>query len=585
MNMSLPVQEEKFSWLQDIMKNKPARNWKEISAVLSLLKSTKKQFKFDDIDRYLNTGTAFLTFDYGIDGVSIEISKYARSLEQILKPSGKCIIRMIGGDFHPQADHILQQDWRRYQIEGINGWSKWDEGKWFSALYYQPMAEGSAISNRIAEEIFRQAVFIAERLGTYIVDNQIVLLIPVNVSSNPGNLSLALAFVMVTEALGIYVINSNHDFYWEGGKPASERQPGEEAGVRYHFFRNMNNKPFFTLFKSLYPWDGERWLQVNINRLQSKSLVERFGFSKTRVFKLSTSVGNRFFDPYEKKDVIYSRLRMAHILSDGQGILHPVSIDKHLDNLDQWMSNQTPIALGARVGLTLDPTNEDLLILLQPTRVIARKRIEKDIVLIGQLFSNGDLKTAYELDSSRKLLMHITGPTPREHQADLERVLNAYKDMLTTLPVSIAERIFLSFSVGNENHPSFKEKGFEPLDVEAIYQIADAVLLPSKTEGRGLPIIEASARGIPIICSRYQPYEVFDGVVGKNLPKNMRIDCIIFPEGDLDQVFINKVADILINKDKYEDQWAHNKNAVRKRYSQKVLKQSFENFLSLFRSM
>jgi len=583
--MSLEIQKEKFSLLRDTLKNHTAHNWQEISELLSLLKSKEKQTCFKDVEHYLPTGTAFMTFDFGIDGVSIEISKYAKALEEIYSTSGECLFHMIAGDFYPQADNVLSREWCRYKIEGINGWQKWDNGKWFLALFEEPMPEGSVISKQIAQEIFRQAVSIAELLGKYMIENEIFLLIPVNIASNPGNLALSLALIFVTEALESYVINSNHDFYWEGGKPESERKPGEESGIRDQFFKNVDNKSFFKLFKSLYPWDGERWLQVNINRLQSNTLIKKFGFSKEKVFELSTSVSDKFFAPYDRKDIIRSRLQMALILSNGQSILKSVNINEHLNMLSKWMANQTPILLGAQEGLTLDPANEDLLILLQPTRVIARKRIEKDVALIEGLLSNSELRTAFEEDSSRQLLLQITGPTPREHQADLERVLKAYRETGAALPKSIADRIFLAFSVGNEEHPRFKEYGFKKLDIESIYQMADAVLLPSKTEGRGLPIIESSAIGIPIICSRYHPQEVFNGVIGENLSEDLKIECIIFPEGPLDLAFINQVANILINKEKNKDQWAHNKTAVRKRYSQKVLRGSFKNFMRIFRNI
>jgi len=34
----------------------------------------------------------------------------------------------------------------------------------------------------------------------------------------PGNVSLALACILVSEYWGIPVINNNHDFYWGRGK-------------------------------------------------------------------------------------------------------------------------------------------------------------------------------------------------------------------------------------------------------------------------------------------------------------------------------------------------------------------------------
>ena len=193
---------------------------------------------------------------------------------------------MIAGDFHPQADSVIRPDWHRFSITRANGWSKWDNGKWFEKLFYRDMAENSKESKIMAVEIWSQAVRLAEKMGDYLAENEISLLIPVNVNSNPGNLATGLCTVLVSELMGIYVINSNHDFYWEDGKPASERKAGEKQGSRDKFFRNISNRQFFSLFKKIYPWDGRRWIQVNINKLQSKNLIKKFGFSENHVFEI-----------------------------------------------------------------------------------------------------------------------------------------------------------------------------------------------------------------------------------------------------------------------------------------------------------
>ncbi len=109
------------------------------------------------------------------------------------------------------------------------------------------MPAGSDVSREMAVEIWTQAVSIARRLAEYVSSAGIGPLVPVN-------------------------INSNHDFLCEGGAPASERAPGEEAGTRDHFYRNVLNTAFFDVIESLYPWNGDRWLQVNINCLQSAHL-------------------------------------------------------------------------------------------------------------------------------------------------------------------------------------------------------------------------------------------------------------------------------------------------------------------------
>jgi glycosyltransferase involved in cell wall biosynthesis len=390
---------------------------------------------------------------------------------------------------------------------------------------------------------------------------------------------------MVSEGMGIHVINSNHDFYWEGGKPASERKPGEPPGVRDHFFRNVANRPFFALFESLYPWNGRRWLQVNINRLQSEKLIEQQAFSEGQVFELSTAVSDEFFRDYTREDVKLARLRMGHILSDGEAILHPVPIEKHLASVGEWLHHQRPCILGARPGLALSPTSDDLIYLLQPTRIIARKRIERNWHLIGALLSHTPFRTAFERNPNLQLVLHITGPTPIEHQADLERVLNAYVDVLRSLPGKIADRLFQAFSVGNEDHPSFRAKGLERMTIEDIYRMATAVVFPSETEGRGLPIVESSACGVPIICSRYYPEEVFAGVVGEHLPEERQIRYTLFPEGDFTEAFLDEVTDLLLHPTANRDRIAHNKGAVRGRYSRAALRETFGRFMETLRTL
>jgi hypothetical protein len=202
--------------MSTILGKAPVSSWEDISREVD--RSKFRQHKPLPASRaeYLQSvrqGTAFLTFDFGIDGVSIEIAKYARILESLYQPYGKSGLHFIAGDFSPQADSILKSHWSRFQIDGINGWSKWDEGKWFDVLYFEEMPADSQRSSELATEIYRQATVIAGKLGEYLVANGIGLLITVNVASNPGNLALTLALVLITEALGTVVINSNHDFY------------------------------------------------------------------------------------------------------------------------------------------------------------------------------------------------------------------------------------------------------------------------------------------------------------------------------------------------------------------------------------
>ncbi len=557
-------------------------DWDDIVSLLSQIKNIETPPLVPDCKdclRYFARGTAFITFSYGIDGVSIEAAKYAHTLHDLFSPFGDPSIHFIGESFQPQVSSILRADWHRFEIDGIDGWNKWDDGKWFKALFRRRMKSYSQESDLLADEVFRQAVSITKRLGRYLIDNQISLVVPVNIASNPGNIALTLGLVLVTEILGIYVLNSNHDFYWEAGKPLSDREPGEEPDVRDHFFRNIGNKPFFSLLKSLYPWNGDKWLQININARQSRRLIKKFGFPKDKVFEISTSIADAFFAATSKRDVIDIRLRMGHIISHGEATMHPVSIADHLAGVDAWMKNQQPVILGARPGLVVDPNSDDLIILLQPTRIVSRKRIERNLELIGALFKRGELREEFERNPNRQLVLHITGPVPKEHQEDLVRVLSAYQQAISTLPESLAHRIFVAFSVGHETHASFSDKQFQPLTIEAIYRMADVVVFPSETEGRGLPIIEASASGIPIICSQYRPREVFGDVIGERLSKELQIRYYKFPEGRFHRAFLSEVARLLIHPGARQDIIIHNRKAVHARFGHAPFKDKFERLL------
>jgi len=581
--MNTTDQNERYHHLTTVLDNFHPVDWEDIVNLLSQIKNKKKApltSRREDVLKSFAKGTAFITFSFGIDGVSVETVKYAHTLHELFSPIRNPEIYFIAGNFQPQASSILSEEWQRYQLDGIDGWDKWDDGKWFDALYIKKLKLHSQESNRLTKEIYSQAVLIAKRLGKYLLEKQISLVVPINIASNPGNIALTLGLVLATEILGTYVLNSNHDFYWEAGKPLSERALGEEPGVRDHFFRNIKNKTFFSLFEKLYPWNGKRWLQVNINARQSRKLVNKHGFAEEKVFEISTCIADSFFGDYSKEDVIDIRLRMGQILSNGETVMRPVPIADHLTRVDDWMKDQRPVILGARSGLCIDPRSEDLIVLLQPTRIVSRKRIERNLELIEALLKKSALGEEFRNNLNYQLILLITGPTPIEHQEDLERVLIAYRETLSALPGMLADRIYLAFFVGHEKRATFLNNKIQPLSIETIYRMADAVVFPSETEGRGLPIIEASASGIPIICSQYRPREVFREVIGVGQPEALRIKYVLFPDGNFDQDFLSNVATLLIDPSAKSKLVSHNKEAVRARYGHGSFKNKFERLLN-----
>ena len=571
--------------MEGILSNTKITNWIDIIGFLNnsdIIAPSVEKVSLKDFSVNIKRGIAFITFDYGIDGVSIEIEKYANCFEKLFENTNEenTHLHFIGGDFYDKADTVLKPYWRRFKINGMNGWSKWDDGKWFSKLFYEDMPENSKVSDDMAKEIWSQANKFALQLADYLIKNDISLLIPVNICSNPGNPAIALAVVIVSEALGLHVISSNHDYYWEGGK--ADRTPNEAIGPRDHFFKNVKNKPFFSFLNNIFPWNGKRWIQVNINEPQSKALIEKFDFSINQVYEIGSCISNEFLRDYSLHEVLSARLRMTYILSDGHPIIKPVPVKQHLSNLSSWMKNQKPIVCSNSANLELNPVEKGTIYCLQPTRVIARKRIYKDLELLTSLLNYEKMAKAFETGEIEQLVLHISGPVPIEHQSDLEDILNAYAKLCSSVPKQIADHVFIAFSVGTENHPSLLNNGLDPLCIEDIYKLADIILFPSETEGRGLPIIESGACGIPIVCSRYYPEEVFDGVVGCNLPYNEQIKYILFPEDSTDDnEALEEISDILLTTEAHHLYVQHNKSAVSKRYGVEMLVKKFGSFIEI----
>jgi glycosyltransferase involved in cell wall biosynthesis len=266
---------------------------------------------------------------------------------------------------------------------------------------------------------------------------------------------------------------------------------------------------------------------------------------------------------------------MAAILADGAGVLAPRALGDVSAGLTGWMGDQRPFVCGARAGLHLDLAADDSIVLLQPTRVVGRKRIERDWELVGALLEQPAFRRAFEENPNRTLTLHVTGPVPIEHQADLEKVLAAYREVLRSLPEAVADRLFQSFSVGTQKHPSLDHG----LSIADIYQMADMILFPSETEGRGLPIPESAAARIPIVCSRYDPVEVFEEVVGEHRDERERILYLEFPEREFGSELLDAMARMLLDPGAFADRLRHNRDAVRARYSLSELKRSFAQYL------
>ena len=69
---------------------------------------------FEDFKRDVSVGIAFVTFEYGVDGVSMEIAKYARALGSLL-PDAR--IHYVAGSFAVPSDGIIDPQARSILIK------------------------------------------------------------------------------------------------------------------------------------------------------------------------------------------------------------------------------------------------------------------------------------------------------------------------------------------------------------------------------------------------------------------------------------------------------------------------------------
>lgn len=118
----------------------------------------------------------------------------------------------------------------------------------------------------------------------------------------------------------------------------------------------------------------------------------------------------------------------------------------------------------------------DALVLLQPTRAIARKRVPDSIALAG--------RAGYLTD--RPVVLVVSGPTEDGYESEMTAaVRNA--DPRTRIVLCNGE-----------------------IEIDGLFDMADFVLFPSTWEGFGNPVIESVARRTPLLVRRYPVLREFE---------------------------------------------------------------------------
>jgi glycosyltransferase involved in cell wall biosynthesis len=182
----------------------------------------------------------------------------------------------------------------------------------------------------------------------------------------------------------------------------------------------------------------------------------------------------------------------------------------------------------------------DEVLLLQPTRVVPRKRIERAIEL------------ARRLDMPCSLVItHGTGDEGDEYRAYLEE----YARLLDVRVLFAHEH----FAPDRRATPD----GRKCCSLAAAYQQADLVTYPSRVEGFGNAFLEAIYYRRPLVICRY---EIFKTDIR---PKGFQV---IGFDSYIDHGTVQRARDVLGNPAEVEAMVEHNYALGRKHYSYSVLR-------------
>lgn len=519
----------------------------------------------DFSDRLNRGGLGFITFHYMVDGVTVEIGKYASLFE---KNYPGIPIHYIGGAFKNKSETLISSRYRKHTIGELQGFNEWDL---YESFFLTELERGSATYNDLIIKLWSQTLRIIEKLGNYIEKQKIAQLYLVNICSNPGNVAAAIALVILSEFLHIPVINNNHDFYFEGGHSKFDKKAkGLKKGPRDFFFTNAHLGEIFSIIELIYPWESKYWINVNINRTQSDYLIRYKGHNPARVVGIGTAVDTSVFSKKDKRRNINAIIQFETILARYRERLVSYSVDDVESGELVSEANPKPILIGNKTG-PIEKFIAENIIFLQPTRIISRKRIELGFSLLLKILENQDIRNRLITTPNLKITLLISGPIASGHFDYYKKLVKRFGELLGEIPEEFRNRIFLAFLLGELDKNSFLERFEQPIEIPDLYNIASLILLPSKTEGRGLPIIEATACGTPIFCRRYDPEEVYSEVIGEHLGESERLKVFEFRGKKISKRIVSTIIERVFFPHKFTSETMHNKRVVERRYSMHAL--------------
>ncbi len=184
--------------LLTLLKKEKIETWFDLGLFIDRVRENRKvpstEFKgsFQSFKNHLEKeGIGFITYQLAVDGVTVEIEKYTKIFRNILPEMD---VHYITGDIYPEAQQFIDPFVNQHIIKEISGFDRWPL---YQDFFFAKLERGNKVYNELIIKFWEEVLTIVDLLGRYIQAKKIGLLYLVNVCSNPGNVSLSLAVVLL----------------------------------------------------------------------------------------------------------------------------------------------------------------------------------------------------------------------------------------------------------------------------------------------------------------------------------------------------------------------------------------------------
>ena len=358
---------------------------------------------------------------------------------------------------------------------------------------------GTRVRGRVVtQKIHELKRKLKDHLYRFIEKFEIDLLVPENALTIPLNLPLGIALTEIISETGMPTIAHHHDFFWE----------------RQHFVTNA----VWEYLNMAFPPHLPTIQHVVINSSADNQLSLRTGISSIIIpnvmdFENPPPMPGGF-EPYG--------------FDSPNGV---AAADDYASDVRQ--------ALGVA---------DDVLLILQPTRVVKRKGIEHAIELVHRLGMKAKL-----------IISHASG----DEGHDYEYRVREYSKLMKV------DTYFVS-SIINEKR-GLTESGRKIYKLEDVYPHADLVTYPSTFEGFGNAFLEAIYYCRPIVVNTYSIYAM------DIKPKGFSV---IEMDGYISNETVRRTRKVLTDRELRSKMVKHNYETAQKYYSYSVLHNKLKNLIS-----